>query len=142
MSSLERDLVLSVNAGSSSLKISLYSVTSHREQDHDYTSPEPVTLLLTSAISSISAPPATFSFQLVSQADAESVKNVPVDSITDHASGFSFFLETLRTNAAIDKKRIIYICHRVVHGGDYNEPVQITQESYDHIENLSDLAPL
>lgn len=142
MLSPEKDLVLSVNAGSSSLKISLYSVSSHREEDHDYASPEPVTLLLTSAISSITAPPATFSFQLVSPADAESLKNVPVESITDHASAFSYFLETLRTKTQIDKKRVMYICHRVVHGGDYTEPVQITQESYDHIEKLSDLAPL
>ncbi|PPQ77127.1 hypothetical protein CVT25_010821 [Psilocybe cyanescens] len=141
MSSSGNNLVLSVNAGSSSLKISLYAVSSHQEQGQDHTFPEPVTLILSSSISSISAPPAKFSFQ-PTDSGVQSCKDEPVDSITDHASAFAHFLEALRTKASIDGKRVIYICHRVVHGGDYNEPVQITQESYDHIEKLSDLAPL
>ncbi|KDR79039.1 hypothetical protein GALMADRAFT_244781 [Galerina marginata CBS 339.88] len=133
-----QNLVLSVNAGSSSLKISLYAVSS--EQHYDRSSVEPVRLLLTSSISSISAPPAKFSFQLASE--HQGIKDAPIDAIKDHATAFSHFLETLQSQASIDEKRVIYICHRVVHGGDYKEPVQITAESYHHIEKLSDLAPL
>ncbi|KAF4613552.1 hypothetical protein D9613_007621 [Agrocybe pediades] len=137
--STQKNLVLSVNAGSSSLKISLYSLSSRGNHD----SPEPVNLLLTSSISSISAPPAKFSFHVLSNDHSQSdVKDEPVDRITDHSSAFSHFIETLEHQASIDRKRIAYICHRVVHGGDYSDPVQINEESYHHIEKLSDLAPL
>ncbi|KAG6909859.1 hypothetical protein DXG01_014891 [Tephrocybe rancida] len=37
---------------------------------------------------------------------------------------------------------ILYICHRVVHGGSYSRPVLIDQDAYNHIAALSALAPL
>ncbi|KAL0954570.1 hypothetical protein HGRIS_003530 [Hohenbuehelia grisea] len=130
------NLVLSVNAGSSSLKISLYTA---QHDDND----EPVNLLLTSSISNISAPPAKFSFKSVNATkDAEPTKDAPVDSIHDHASAFEHFLDHLKREANIDREQITRICHRVVHGGDYHDPVIISDESYHHIEKLSDLAPL
>lgn len=130
------DLVLSVNAGSSSLKISLYTV----QRDDDT---EPVNLLLTSSISNISAPPAKFSFKAVNATKGtEPTKDAPVDSIHDHASAFEHFLDHLKREANIDREQITRICHRVVHGGDYHDPVVISDESYHHIEKLSDLAPL
>ncbi|KAH9481510.1 putative acetate kinase [Psilocybe cubensis] len=142
MSPPDKNLVLSVNSGSSSLKISLYAVSSRQNQYPDHSSSEAVTLILTSSISSISAPPAKFSFQPIESSDDQRCKDEIVNSITDHASAFSHFLEVLRSKASIHGKQIMYICHRVVHGGDYTEPVEITQEAYHHIEKLSDLAPL
>ncbi|KAF4571490.1 hypothetical protein EYR36_008827 [Pleurotus pulmonarius] len=136
-------LALSVNAGSSSLKISLYAVHSHEF----VLGVDPVALLLTSSISNISAPPAKFSFK-VANADgivseqATDVKDEPVDSIHDHASAFAHFLDYLKKEANIDRERIQRICHRVVHGGNYSDPVIISDESFHHIERLSDLAPL
>ncbi|KAG5220138.1 Acetokinase family-domain-containing protein [Salix suchowensis] len=136
-------LALSVNAGSSSLKISLYAVHSHEF----VLGVDPVALLLTSSISNISAPPARFSFK-VANADgivskqATDVKDEPVDSITDHASAFAHFLDYLKQEANIDRERIQRICHRVVHGGNYSDPVIISDASFHHIERLSDLAPL
>ena len=127
------DLLLSVNAGSSSLKISLY------QQSH--AAPEAIKLVLSSSVSSITAPPAQFSFQL-SSTENPSAKDEPCEAITDHASAFAHFLQSLHSHASIQADRIVYICHRVVHGGDYNKPVLITQESYPHLEKLSDLAPL
>ena len=135
MTSSDRSLVLSVNAGSSSLKLALYSV-------QDTSSSEPVQLILTSSILNISSPPAKFSFRLCSTEPTSSNLDEDCDAIHDHASAFSRFLDALKTQASLDNQRVIYICHRVVHGGDYNEPILITQESYDHIERLSDLAPL
>ncbi|KAK0467027.1 acetate and butyrate kinase [Desarmillaria tabescens] len=123
-------LVLAVNAGSSSLKISLYEL---RE------SPTPC-LLLTSSISNITAPPAKISFKLVSTEPKNTVSNVP--SITDHASAFAHFLHVLQGETDIDKDAIVNVCHRVVHGGDYSDPVVISDETYHHIERLTDLAPL
>lgn len=44
---------------------------------------------------------------------------------------------------AITKKEDIAIaCHRVVHGGDYDRPKIINEETYHHLEELTDLAPL
>jgi len=65
-----------------------------------------------------------------------------VDSIHDHASAFVHFLRCMEEKASIEKERIVYVCHRVVHGGDYEGPVTIDKESFHHIERLTDLAPL
>ncbi|KAF9533737.1 Acetokinase family-domain-containing protein [Crepidotus variabilis] len=132
-----KNLILSLNAGSSSLKISLYALREGKAESDE----EPVQLLLTSSVSGISAPPAKFSFK-PSSGNAQSVKDENIESIHDHASAFAHFLERLEKDASIDRNAIQYICHRVVHGGDYVEPVEITNESYHHIEKLSDLAPL
>ncbi|KAJ7039640.1 Acetokinase family-domain-containing protein [Mycena alexandri] len=128
----EDNLVLSVNAGSSSLKISLYSV--RPGGDHL----EPVELKLTSSMSNISAPPAKFSFKVVQG----TTKDEKVESIHDHASAFAHFIDCLDEEADLDRARITHVCHRVVHGGDYTDPVVVNDEAYKHIETLSDLAPL
>ncbi|KAF7330266.1 putative acetate kinase [Mycena venus] len=127
------NLILSVNAGSSSLKISLYGTQDGRDD------PDPVQLILTSSISNISAPPAKFSFKVLGGTS----KDEEPQSIHDHASAFSHFIECLGEEPEIDPRRdVSYICHRVVHGGDYTDPVLINDEAYKHIERLSDLAPL
>ena len=136
MSKVERDLLLSVNAGSSSLKLCLY-----RRLTDKGTLDEPLELIVTSAISSLTAPPATFTFKPEGMKDRDIVDQ-PVESITNHNSCFDHFLEVLSREIQIDKERIAYICHRVVHGGGYEAPVEITKKSYHHIERLSDLAPL
>ena len=65
MSSENNDLILAVNAGSSSLKISLYRL-SHSVSG--VLASEPVELLLVSDFSNITAPPATFSFKFTAAA--------------------------------------------------------------------------
>jgi len=125
-------LVLAVNAGSSSLKISLF-----RRSAEDATNP---VLLLSSSMSSIFSSPAKFKFSLV--AHRNSSLNEQVDSICDHASAFTHFLNRLKEEASIDRTDIKHIAHRVVHGGDYTGPIIISEESYHYIEGLSDLAPL
>ncbi|KAK0223188.1 acetate and butyrate kinase [Armillaria fumosa] len=128
-------LILSANAGSSSLKISLYELVGDNAE-----SPK---LLLTSSISNITAPPVKFSFIPLSiPSETPHIKNEEVPAITEHASAFAHFLDSLESKANIDKNRIVQVCHRVVHGGDYTDPVVISDETYDHIEKLSDLAPL
>ena len=136
MSDVNRDLLLSVNAGSSSLKLCLY----RRLMDKG-TSDSSLELIVTSAISSLTAPPATFTFKPEGVKDQDIVDQ-PVESITDHNSCFDHFLAVLSRDISIDKERIAYICHRVVHGGDYEAAVEINKKSYHHIERLSDLAPL
>jgi acetate kinase len=143
MSDAGENLILSVNAGSSSLKIALYKLLSDKSPVRP--AGEPISLLLTSSISSISSPPAEFSFQLVSSSSDNANKtrdNDAIHHITNHASAFAVFLDVLKREAKIDKDQITHTCHRVVHGGDYTDPVVISEESYHHIEKLSDLAPL
>ena len=45
-------------------------------------------------------------------------------------------------HARIDLGQMRFICHGVVHGGDFMEPVKIDEELYSHIEHFSHLAPL
>ncbi|KAK0204763.1 acetate and butyrate kinase [Desarmillaria ectypa] len=127
-------LILSANAGSSSLKISLYELVGDNAE-----SPK---LLLTSSISNITAPPVKFSFAPLAVSSTPHIKNEEVPAVTEHASAFAHFLDSLESKANIDKNRIVQVCHRVVHGGDYTDPVVISDETYHHIEKLSDLAPL
>lgn len=118
--------ILSLNASSSSLKISLYPLSPNDGQtQYDNAPPGPVSLVLTSLISNISEPPAKFTLEL-----ADSVLNsLPVHprsrppdynstnaNITDHASAFRQFIQTLlQLESYIGHKSIIYICHRVVY---------------------------
>ncbi|KAH9856639.1 acetate and butyrate kinase [Lenzites betulinus] len=127
-------LILAVNAGSSSLKVSLYK--------RGTASPKDVELLLNSTITGISQSPAKFSFKLAAHGTGREVKNDPAEDIKDHASAFQHFLEYLKHEGNIERDEIGHVCHRVVHGGDYFEPVVITSETYHYIERLSDLAPL
>ncbi|KAI0822474.1 acetate and butyrate kinase [Trametes gibbosa] len=137
----KRALILAVNAGSSSLKVSLFNRRTASWQSTS-SSPEIVQLLLTSTITSISQTPATFSFQLAAHDTGREAHKVSVDDIKDHASAFQHFLDYLKREGHIDRDAIGHVCHRIVHGGDYLEPVVITNKTYHHIERLSDLAPL
>jgi acetate kinase len=129
-------LILSLNAGSSSLKISLYRVKP------DPAAAEPAVLIIASALSSI-AQDATFSFSSAeADTNVKALKDEPAQDILNHAKGFEYFLNHLKGAVGIDREEIVHVCHRVVHGGDYHEPVVITQDTYHHIERLSDLAPL
>lgn len=127
-------LILAVNAGSSSLKISLYQRVPE--------DPKAPCLLLTSTISSISSPPAKALFQPTNTHQAAKHLDSLEPSIRDHESAFNFFLEHLKGDSSIDRQQVKHICHRVVHGGDYTEPTVISEQTYHHIETLSDLAPL
>lgn len=139
-------LILSLNSGSSSLKISLYrlseSSTSTKFDPGDPTV-NPIELILTSSISSITTSPA-FSFSSASSSSGvRTAKDEPLQgSVKDHATAFAHFLDYMKKEANIDRDKIVHVCHRIVHGGDYSEPVIINNESYHHIEALTDLAPL
>ncbi|KAH9910938.1 Acetokinase family-domain-containing protein [Fomitopsis serialis] len=121
------------------LKISLYRRADERAESSGQ---DVVELLLTSSITNISSPTASFTFKLASHNEGREAKKESVDRIKDHAAAFAYFLEHLKNESKIKRESIVHVCHRVVHGGDYFEPVIINSESYQHIENLSDLAPL
>ena len=121
-------LILAVNAGSSSLKITLF-----RRLSDDRIAEE----LLVASISSIQSSP---TFKL--SASGASTINEDVASISNHSSAFAYFLDAVRKRADINLDQIRFICHRVVHGGDFREPVKIDERSYSYIKHFSNLAPL
>jgi acetate kinase len=138
-----KDLILAVNAGSSSLKISLFSL-SGASVKHDNATESPAHLIVNSSIDKISSPPATFTFSYTDpNLSSRNIKKQELgDAVKDHSSAFAHFLERLKEEGGVERHQIRHVCHRVVHGGDYTEPVIVSKESYHHLENLTNLAPL
>ncbi|PFH53198.1 hypothetical protein AMATHDRAFT_138273 [Amanita thiersii Skay4041] len=120
-------LILAINAGSSSLKLSLY---------HRRPSLPSLHLILNASISNIQSSDSQFNLSIDSRHFTDSIE------AKDHSSAFAYFIGTIDKHPSIDKISIRYACHRIVHGGTYTNPVRIDSQSYAHIEHLSDLAPL
>ena len=136
-------LILAVNAGSSSLKISLFRRDGARSSSGSGLPHDVVDLLLTSTITNISAPPALFSFSLASHGEGREAKKEPAQDIKDHASAFAHFLDYLKREASIDRAQIVHICHRVVHGGKvFSKPEIINDQVVEMIRDIIPLAPL
>ena len=124
-------LILSINAGSSSLKCSLYR-TSEDTKD--------LKLLAKSEITSVNQPPATLKYSCKGQKNTSELGDV-----RDHKQAFEHILRALLEDQQVDlqsKDDIRYACHRVVQGSTYTSDQLITRETFHKIEALSDLAPL
>lgn len=137
MSPDNRNLILSVNAGSSSLKISVFlpiqntavSTDPDAVPSSDDSKREPLSLLFTSSVDSLSALPARFTFKAhAPDISSKQLKKQEIEEIKDHDSAFQYFLSFLEQNTRFDKSHVKHICHRVVHGGDYPGPVLISAE--------------
>lgn len=117
-------LILAVNAGSSSLKLALFTA---REEPG---------LLCTWSASGIGSDNIRIKYSKRG--------NVERGQINDHVSAFESFLKLLNDDKESEwsTKRISHICHRVVHGGRYTDPVEIDKSTLDRLTALSDLAPL
>jgi acetate kinase len=127
-------IILSINAGSSSVKISVYIAEQGQEPKQ----------LAETQIDGLTAPPPklkyTRGFRTVS-------KDQKLDKdISSQNDAFQYMLDELINDnefPVIKKKEDIAIsCHRIVHGGDYKEPKIISENTYHHLEALTDLAPL
>lgn len=126
-------IILSINAGSSSVKVSVYANTSHSSQP---------TQLAEASISGLTAPPATLTYI----AGSEHIKNQEVQKIESQESAFEHILNHLTSSVSLpqisDRDNITHACHRVVHGGEYPEAHVIDNDTYHHLEDLTELAPL
>lgn len=124
-------VILSINAGSSSLKATLYA----------YGEEKKLRSIAKAEISNINQPPARLKYSAGGQQDKKEIRE-----IGDHAAAFEYiwktFLDDERVKEMKDRKSIKYACHRVVQGGEYHEDQLITQETFHKIEALEDLAPL
>jgi acetate kinase len=119
-------IVLCVNAGSSSLKVSLFAPS--------YDGPKH---LATCNITSIGSDETSFSSTSKDISDNEK----DVKSIQDHDSALRHVLSHLfRTTTSIED--ISHVCHRVVHGGEYKEHIKVDPNSLHQLEALTELAPL
>ncbi|KAI1075055.1 acetate kinase [Whalleya microplaca] len=127
-------IVLSINAGSSSVKISVFTAEQNKTPKQ----------IAECQISGLTAPPAQLQY---ARRDVQVIKSHDVENkVETQEDAFQILLDTLTGDAELpeinDKRDISIACHRVVHGGDYTSAKVITQDTYHHIETLSDLAPL
>lgn len=126
--------ILAINAGSSSVKISVYSAEFNRTPAQ----------VAECQVSGLTAPPSKLSYSR----GGENVKQGEVleQDIKCQDDAFKLLLKTLIDDPQLtpikSKDDIFITCHRIVHGGDYASSQVITQETYHHLETLSDLAPL
>ncbi len=127
-------IILSINAGSSSVKISVYSAEKDQVPKQ----------IAETQIDGLTAPPPQLKYTRGSVTIAKDKKLE--DKIETQEQAFQYLLNELiddKDLKEISKKEdITHTCHRVVHGGRYDRPQIITDETYDTLEHLSDLAPL
>lgn len=127
-------VILAVNAGSSSVKVSVYTAEQGRS---------PVQVA-EAQVSGLTAPPAILKYE---RGDTTVIKGREVDEKVDgQRDAFSVILDMLIGDHDLpsikSKDDIGIICHRIVHGGDYTKPQLVSKDTYHHLENLNDLAPL
>lgn len=98
-------MILSINAGSSSVKVTLYT----GEDDQ----PERIAA---ADISGLSAPPAQFTY---SRNDRKQKKDLP-SAIKSHNDAFQYILESFLNDGDLElissRDHVDYACHRIVHG--------------------------
>ncbi|KAJ8108224.1 hypothetical protein OPT61_g8322 [Boeremia exigua] len=128
------EIILAINAGSSSVKISVYKTSENK--------PDVPEQLAEASVDGLTAPPA----QLKYSRGGETIKGKELEGISSQKDAFTYILEYLTQDKGLpelnNKDDIHFTCHRVVHGGDYPRSQVIDKETYHHIEELSDLAPL
>lgn len=134
-----KKVILSINAGSSSVKISVYTAEAHcRPTKH-----------AEAQISGLTSPPAKLSYiregvTVAKDQDLSDDKKLK-DSTQD--SAFRAILATLIDDSDLSqvskKEDIAIVCHRIVHGGNFRS-AQIIDDAatYHRLEELNDLAPL
>lgn len=126
-------IILSINAGSSSVKVSVYEAKGN---------PDTPNQLAEAQVEGLTAPPTGLKYE---RGD-EKIKGKELDGINTQEDAFRYILDYLTKDSGLpqlnQKEDIKFTCHRVVHGGDYPEAQIIDEDTYHHIETLSDLAPL
>jgi len=122
--------VLSVNAGSSSVKITFYAFKN------------PPRAIADAQISGITAPPTALKYQRGSVKHKEKLQ----EKLSTPQDAFKYLLKRCFSDPELSEVAsegdLAYICHRVVHGGDYPDSVEINDETMSHLEKLEELAPL
>ena len=123
-----------MNAGSSSIKLCLYSASFGSTP----------TSLVKSSVSGLTSPPAKLSYSNNANKGHNVDDRVSPEAI-DQSSALELFLghlgrdENLREHGAGEIELVV---HRIVHGGLFRDAVVLSEETIREIELLTDLAPL
>ncbi len=121
-------MILVLNAGSSSIKYTLY-----RQSD--------LAVVAKGLVEKIGEDRGGYDFQWQEGASFQSESGG--QSIPDHLRAFQLMTENLTRNVINDISEIKAVGHRVVHGGEeFSDTVRITDEVKETISRLSSLAPL
>ena len=126
-------IILSINSGSSSVKVSVYQADAQGK---------PPVQLADAQVTGLTAPPTRLTYERGS----EKIKNQEVKHISSNVDACEYILDQLVEDEGLpeisSRDDITHACHRVVHGGDYPAAHIIDEDTYHHLEDLSDLAPL
>lgn len=129
-------VILSVNSGSSSVKLSLYSASFSA-------TPE---ALVSSSIANIKSPPVIFSYtNLSSPSGSSNIHKKVLPDVSSQEEALQCFLKHLASDSDLPIKSeedIELACHRIVHGGDFDKAMVLSKETIKEIEDLTELAPL
>ncbi len=117
--------ILSVNAGSSSLKFTLFDMPEEKE-------------LISGVFERIGIENSFYTIKL----NGEKIKKET--ELKDHKAAFELLVKELIDNKIVDSlDEIAGIGHRIVQGGSYfDKPVLATEDNISIVEKLSSLAPL
>jgi acetate kinase len=130
------NIILSINAGSSSVKCSVQTF----DPSSPSSSPKPIAEI---SIAGLTAPPVSLTY---SRGSTSIAKDKKLDNISNAQDAFKAILEHLTSDADLSELKhpddIAFACHRIVHGGSYAKPTRIDADTYHHLEALSALAPL
>ncbi len=129
-------IVLSVNAGSSSVKISVFAVDGFGQAPRQ---------LAEAQLSGLTAPPPSLDYRRGDGTVVDKGRRVD-DAVDGQDAAFALLLRTLEADAGLPELArggdVAVVCHRIVHGGDYPRPRLIGSDTYHHLERLNDVAPL
>jgi acetate kinase len=125
--------LLAINSGSSSIKVSVYS--------HGKSSKELQALQVVEVSSITSSRP-----KLKIESDSGDEKGKDISGIESQQDAFHQVLDHLLgddgPNVIKSKSDISIVVHRIVHGGEYASPKLVDEDTFEVLEDLSDLAPL
>lgn len=133
-------IILSLNAGSNSLKFEIIAAEPHRLKNG---TPEFGRSLVSGAYDDIGKESSTFSLL-----DGKRITRKEKAEVRDHGHATELLFDWIgkggaKENGIAGLDGIARVCHRVVHGADrFDGPVLISDEVLQQIEALSDLAPL
>ncbi|KAF2763266.1 acetate kinase [Pseudovirgaria hyperparasitica] len=129
-------LILAINAGSSSVKVTLYDSST-------LTSTNTPKSIAQCTIDGLTAPPATLKYH---HHQSEKPISREVEGVTTQEDAFKAIMQQLEQDEGLvevgSKADYAYVCHRVVHGGEFADAQVVDEETVQRIERLSDLAPL
>ncbi|KAK6199030.1 transcriptional repressor [Pestalotiopsis sp. IQ-011] len=132
-----KKIILSINAGSSSVKISAYTAEKQGEAPSQ---------IAEAQLSGLTSPPAKLKYSRGGQAVRKDEEVADGESVKTQDDAFKLLLKTLvedRELAELQKAEDVAVaCHRVVHGGGFASAQLITEDTYHRLEALTDLAPL